>query len=210
MHTAIKAKDTYAPMIVAEYLAFKADPLAQGDEGESLIRVLCEHATEQSGPAMFAQCFEQDGMEKTGNSDFQCGEAGSLLHVAINAANPNAVEFAQILIQHGLEVNCKDPSGRSILHTAALAGDLDSVDYILSVKMKDTYEKADVNSTDEDGTSILLGTVKTNTPSVLAVVRRLIKAGADKDATDAKGRTALQLSRNHRVKRLFDGRDDWG
>ncbi|MFL6591401.1 MAG: ankyrin repeat domain-containing protein [Luteimonas sp.] len=90
----------------------------------------------------------------------------------------------QLLLKHKAKVDARDAIGRSALHEAALAGNLDALDALLAAG-------ADVQARDAHGRTPLLDAAR---GAHLQVLESLVAAGADVGAVDADGRGALALA----------------
>jgi ankyrin repeat protein len=130
-------------------------------------------------------------------------EGESPLHLAAALEDD---EVARLLLSHGARVDAQDPHGNTPLHVAARHGnDLLVVDFL--------RHGADVNATNALGETPLhvalleldteeadgtepkeLDGEKANSPELLVVARTLISAGADLNATDLEGRSALLVA----------------
>lgn len=99
------------------------------------------------------------------------------------ATKGTAEKAKEFLANKTFEINVKDEDGRTALHRACIAGNLEVIDVLLA-------NKANVNIAEEQ---------KGQTPLHFAVifnhaevVKKLLEAGADKSVADKKSRTPLQ------------------
>jgi len=90
----------------------------------------------------------------------------------------------QLLLKHKAKVGARDAHGRSALHEAALAGNLEALDALLAAG-------ADVHAVDDDGRTPLLDAAR---GAHLPVLDALVSAGAVLDVRDGDGRNALALA----------------
>lgn len=108
-------------------------------------------------------------------------EQGQLL---ISAAMSGRVDQVEDLLAQGVDVNVKNPAGRSALHLAAFNGNILTIRALLAAG-------ADVNQTDQRGVTCLMDA---SAFGHIDVVELLIQAGADVNAKDQQSNTALSLS----------------
>jgi ankyrin repeat protein len=87
----------------------------------------------------------------------------------------------QLLLKHKAKVDARDAHGRSALHEAALAGNVDALDALLAAG-------ADANARDEQLRTPLLDAAR---GAHLQALDALVAAGADAAAVDGDGRGAL-------------------
>jgi ankyrin repeat protein len=106
------------------------------------------------------------------------------------AANQGSVEIVQMLVAAGAEVNYQDPWGMSSLHAALKEGHDAAARFLLE-------NGAGVNTATTGGyyvgftplhTAVFFGKVK------LETIELLLQIGADVNAVDASGQTALQMA----------------
>ena len=125
----------------------------------------------------------------------------------------------QLLLKHKAKVDARDAHGRSALHEAALAGNVDALDALLAAgadaNARDDQARtplldaargahaaaleslvaagADVGALDAEGRGALAFASAADAPSV-ALVQRLLSLGADPDAVDQSGKRAVELA----------------
>ncbi|RLW55109.1 MAG: hypothetical protein B6D70_14545 [gamma proteobacterium symbiont of Stewartia floridana] len=104
------------------------------------------------------------------------------------AATSGEVDRVNDLLSQGVDVNTKNPTGRSVLHIAAFNGNLQTVRALLAAG-------ADANLADGAGLTPLMEAASFGH---LEVVRLLIQRGADVNAADQAGNTPLTLSNRGR------------
>jgi ankyrin repeat protein len=109
----------------------------------------------------------------------------TLLHTALSNKN---MDMAQSLIAKGADIAAMDASGRSVLEAAAQQGAISLMNQI----MKKLREKTGEEQVDIDTLNRALIAAADNGHARAAEV--LIRAGADKDAVNAKGETPLILA----------------
>ena len=158
------------PNVVRALLEHGADVQAEDSEGETpldwalvwwqaeSVRLLLEHGAGVAADGSF-------------RDTLLCDVAG----------RANAERLIRLVIEHGVDVNTKDASGKTPLHRAATDGPDENVLQLINAG-------ADVDARDSSGqtplyAAVLYGRVEN--------VRRLINAGADVNAKDEEGRTVL-------------------
>jgi ankyrin repeat protein len=98
------------------------------------------------------------------------------------AANAGKLSVAQVLAQHGADVNAVDHKGRTPLFGSCLYQHASVAAFLLQAG-------ADVNAVDHNGTSVL--TAAAQSESSVALVQLLLDHGVDIRATDNNGQHAL-------------------
>ena len=114
------------------------------------------------------------------------------LHHASSQGHP---EVVKLLLAAGADVNAKNLWDRTALHNASYNGDLNVVEMLLE-------KRAKVYATDEEGpTPLHLASEYGH----LEIVKLLLKNNPkpDVNATDKKGKTALDLAKNDVIKKLL-------
>jgi ankyrin repeat protein len=107
------------------------------------------------------------------------------LHEAVSAESHDMVQW--LLAQPRVDVNARDDDEETALHVAAAANDPEAVLMLLE-------GKADVHATDVHGqTAVHRAATELARPGI---AEQLVAAGADVDAEEEQGRTALMLSLN--------------
>jgi len=109
----------------------------------------------------------------------------TLLHTALGNKN---IDLAQNLISKGADVSAVDANGRSVLEAAAQQGSIPLMNQI----MKKLREKTGKEEIDTDTLNRTLIAAADNGHA--RAVEVLIRAGADKNAVNAKGETPLILA----------------
>ncbi|MDE0357057.1 MAG: ankyrin repeat domain-containing protein [Gammaproteobacteria bacterium] len=129
------------------------------------------------------------------------------LHVAGSWGNAISVRS---LLEAGSDPNAQDDDGKTALHHAMEFGNGDVARQLLD-------GQADVNAKDAEGGTPLYRALAARpgvldsspTPPNVAAVRLLFRAGADPDARDERGRTALHRAANfengHAIRLLLEG-----
>lgn len=107
------------------------------------------------------------------------------LHIAY-ATQRASIEFLSTLCLH-MNVNLADRAGNTVLHAALKRGDADVVPVLL---------RHGANPNVRDGKGRLPTVLAAHVPSSDACLQLLLKAGADVNAVDAAGRTALRFCEN--------------
>ncbi len=102
----------------------------------------------------------------------------------INAATSGRVEVVRDLIGQGVDVNSKNPAGRTALMAAASNGNIRTVRALLGAG-------ADVNATDAQGSTALMAA---SAFGFSTVVEQLITLGADVNIKDKGGNSALSMA----------------
>jgi hypothetical protein len=116
----------------------------------------------------------------------------------VSAAMAGRVEQVKELLAQGVDVNSKNPAGRSALHLAAFNGNDLTVLALVSAG-------ADVNLADAKGATALMDAAAFGHHVVVDI---LIQAGVDVNARDQAGKTALDYANqggfNAIIKKLTD------
>jgi ankyrin repeat protein len=108
------------------------------------------------------------------------------------AAKEGRLEQVKAMLSAGMNVNSKNPVGRTALMGAAYNGNRKVVKTLV-------VEGADVNQADEQGkTALMMAVVNAR----LDVVAELLKAGADVKLEDKNKKTALTLAEKTKNKSL--------
>lgn len=130
-----------------------------------------------------------------------------------------AIKIAQILLDHGAEVNAESKLGETPLTSAIRAGSLSIVNLLLAhgAQVNTSHFRADLTVMDEiptpqnrtplmrSETPLMLAAIYSN-PHSLEIARLLVRNGARVDAVDASGNTAGKLAllnRNWKLARLL-------
>ncbi len=104
------------------------------------------------------------------------------------ASNNGDTEIVKLLLEAGAKVNLKDSDGSGALYMAAVNGHADIVDLLLAAK-------ADPNEKTATGYNILMMMAMHPAEENLErIVKALIAAGLNPNATDESGNTALHLA----------------
>jgi len=127
-------------------------------------------------------------------------DPGSLL---VSVAGAGYTDGTRLLLDHGVDVNLRDESGRTALIVAAEGGHAEVVRLLIA-------RSADVDATDPLGmTALSWGAFRGH----VEVVRELTEAGADTTIRDQDGNTALELARrmdHSEVIGILEGQEkDW-
>ncbi len=102
----------------------------------------------------------------------------------INAATSGRVEVVRDLLGQGVDVNSKNPAGRTALMGAAANGNIRTVRALLGAG-------ADVNATDAQGGTALMAA---SAFGFSIIVEQLITLGADVNIKDKGGNSALSMA----------------
>jgi ankyrin repeat protein len=121
-------------------------------------------------------------------------------YVAFEQDVTDTLEFAEFLLQNGLDVNCRDHRGSTPLHLALRGGSAREKVILWLLE-----HGADVLATDNEGKTVLHEAAN-GFNEYSSVFDKLIKAGADVNATDFTNRTALHMAAENPklVKFLLD------
>lgn len=147
--------------------------------------------------------------------------------LCLSAINGEPLEITRLLVQSGADLEAMTRNGDSALTAAALAGNLNTVNYLLKAGAKleangdggmtalicaaaagktDVVQAllkagANVNAvTVEGGTALIYGSAKTDGGTGnLATVKLLVDAGADVSATTTDAQSAIDLARAGRL-----------
>ncbi len=117
-------------------------------------------------------------------------------HVAINndnmfkAAHDQNWTLVKKLVEKGADLQAKDNSGRTVLHFAAMSGDLDTVKWLVE-------KGADLQAKDNEGLTVLHWAANYGR---LDTIKWLVEKGADVNARTNLGSTTLSLTSNNEVK----------
>lgn len=120
----------------------------------------------------------------------------SLSEAAHIAAERGAVQALKLLLEHGVGAD-DTRDGETLLGSSVLANQLPCAACLLQ-------QGADVNKAGDGGSSPLIHAVVNDH---MAMVRLLMKAGADPRRTNEEGRDALSYSRHEAMDRLLTGGD---
>eukprot|EP00656_Telonema_subtile_P051481 TRINITY_DN6934_c0_g1_i6.p1 TRINITY_DN6934_c0_g1~~TRINITY_DN6934_c0_g1_i6.p1 ORF type:complete len:457 (-),score=90.68 TRINITY_DN6934_c0_g1_i6:3-1373(-) len=195
VHKAVRNQDEHVPVIVAEYLGLDIAVALPDHDGRCLLDLICQFGHQPCAPSML-----RAALARVDPSELPT--QGRLLNIALDAHNPNSLDFAEALLAKKVSLSASvDRRGRTALFLAAVRGDLDVLDLLLG---RDDTAKG-VDHKDHEGTPLVIAAVKERPHgNTVTVVRRLVKAGADLASTDREGRTARQRASNKRVQRLVD------
>ena len=109
------------------------------------------------------------------------------------AAKEGRLEQVKAMLSSGMNVNSKNPAGRTALMGAAYNGNRKVVKTLV-------VEGADVNQTDAQGKTALMMAVSNVR---LDIVEELLKAGADVKVEDKNKKTAITLAEKTKNKKLL-------
>jgi ankyrin repeat protein len=112
------------------------------------------------------------------------------------AAGEGKLNIAELLLNHGADVNVKDKYDRTPLMAAAVRGQYDMVGVLLA-------KGADVNTRSEAGVTALMDASWGADPET---IKLLLRKGARIDEQDKSGRTALMIAPNEEIRKLLRGR----
>ena len=193
------------PEAVMTLLANGADPRASDRDGNTPLH----HAARSSDPGVAAllrdaaaelDVLNADGVTPLGMACaagnwrlarflLECGakpEPAGATPALLAAAGSEEDDAAgvQLLLKHKAKVDARDAQGRSALHEAALAGNVEALAALLAAG-------ADVQARDDEGRTPLLDAAR---GVHLPIVETLIAAGADIAVIEDDGRGALALA----------------
>jgi ankyrin repeat protein len=116
----------------------------------------------------------------------------------IAAAHDGRIECIELLVDRGANANLEDESGFTALTTAVQHSNEQTVQLLIS-------KGADVNHRTTASFTPLMFLAYNNCPptSISQVANALLAAGADKDAKDDSGLTALDHARNKGIEELI-------
>ena len=129
-----------------------------------------DHGTDEPGG------LEAEGVERTASPEGDGYEGEALLHQLLE----QAPWLVAVLVRRGADPDQRDAHGRTLLHRAAEAGNLELVEALLDAG-------ADPNVTDADGRTPLHLVGGAEAPEI---IERLIHGGADPNMRDGLGRSA--------------------
>jgi len=115
----------------------------------------------------------------------------------VNAVFNNRLSMVKYLTEEGANVTEVDASGFNALMTAANSGYLDIVKYLL--KNDDVVE--DIDRQSKMGNTALIVAVNKKNANIMEL---LIKAGADANIKNKKGKTALSIAKGLKKQELID------
>jgi ankyrin repeat protein len=193
------------PEAVMTLLANGADPRASDGDGNTPLH----HAARSSDPGVAALLRDAAAELDVLNADYatplgmacaagnwrlarfllECGakpEPAGATPALLAAAGSEEDDAAgvQLLLKHKAKVDARDAQGRSGLHEAALAGNVEVLTALLAAG-------ADVQARDDDGRTPLLDAAR---GAHLPILEALVAAGADIAVIEGHGRGALALA----------------
>jgi ankyrin repeat protein len=127
-----------------------------------------------------------------------------LAHAVVSAAHSGKVEALRLLLRRGGRLNSRDQYGRTVLMAAATSGSPAMVREILK-SHPNVNAKASCHHCEHDSRTALMEVAAHDfwgiaSEDVLGVAQLLIQSGADVNARDKHGNTALILCVRHRHK----------
>ncbi len=117
------------------------------------------------------------------------GKTALMYAVCCEGANVGNINLCRMLINAGADIHIKDNEGATALMYAAYSHDSECVDLLIK-------NKASINEKDKNSAAALIYACKDSSYGLYGslnpnVVKSLIKAGADVNAADNEGNTAL-------------------
>lgn len=129
----------------------------------------------------------------------------NILHYYIKSTGSFNLDYKQVIdlfLQKGIDINQKQTTGtykRSPLHLSVFMKLKDITEYLIELK-------ADINSTDANGNSILSTAIITYRGDESYFIEKLIESGADINVKNNYGVSPLELAEtiaNYDVKKFF-------
>ena len=157
---------------------------AVDDSGNTPLHLAAARHGQPSAVALAHLLIEAGANVEAVNADFE----KTPLLVALSQIEDSSTDFVEALLDAGANVNAADRANQSALHHAAIYGHPAAVQLLLE-------RGAAVNAADDPGRTALHLTVfevgGLERPNADAVAAALLDAGADPDASDNGGYTAL-------------------